>query len=112
MMDRITGREMTDEIAHIRQSVGDILTTPVGSRLLRRDYGCRLFDLVAAPATPTTRLQAVAAVVDALERWEPRVRPLRADVAARPDGTALVTVDLVTASGDRTLTAEVQWGAA
>lgn len=34
---------------HLRQSVSDILTTPVGSRVLVRDYGSDLFSLVDNP---------------------------------------------------------------
>ena len=41
--------EPISEIAHIRQSLRDILTTPVGSRLMRRDYGCNLMSLLDRP---------------------------------------------------------------
>lgn len=37
-MSRETGKAL-DEAAHISQSIRDILTTPVGSRLMRRTYG-------------------------------------------------------------------------
>lgn len=34
---------------HLRQSISDILSTPVGSRVLVRDYGSNLFSLVDNP---------------------------------------------------------------
>ena len=37
-MNSQTGLSVT-EVEHIRQSVRDILVTPVGSRVMRREYG-------------------------------------------------------------------------
>ncbi|MED0543895.1 baseplate assembly protein, partial [Escherichia marmotae] len=40
-MNRSDGLTVTD-LEHISQSIGDILRTPVGSRVMRRDYGSLL----------------------------------------------------------------------
>ncbi|MHB0819832.1 GPW/gp25 family protein [Stutzerimonas stutzeri] len=72
-MNRITGAAI-DSTAHIAQSIGDILTTPIGSRVMRREYGSLLPDLIDAPLNDATRLLAYAAVAMALLRWEPRIR--------------------------------------
>lgn len=40
-----TGKRLSG-VAHLRQSVSDILNTPVGSRVLVRDYGSDLFELL------------------------------------------------------------------
>ncbi|RRJ96851.1 phage baseplate protein [Opitutaceae bacterium TAV4] len=69
--DKSTGKP-ADGIAHLRQSIQDILTTPLGSRVMRRDYGSRLFDLLDAPVTPSLLAPVTAAVGEALARWEPR----------------------------------------
>ena len=58
---------------HLQQSIADILSTPIGSRIMRRDYGSRLFELIDQPANPVQRLLALATVADALRRWEPRI---------------------------------------
>ena len=71
--DAVTGKELTG-LAHLRQSVRDILTTPVGTRVMRREYGSRLFELLDAPLTPGTLTEIYAAAQDALRRWEPRLR--------------------------------------
>lgn len=61
-------------IDHLRQSLRDILTTPIGTRVMRRDYGSRLYELVDAPLNRGTLLQLYAATVEAIRRWEPRIR--------------------------------------
>ena len=72
-MNETTGRHIT-ELEHIRQSARDILTTPVGSRLMRRDYGSDLFQLIDQPQNGATRLRLMSATVMALLRWEPRIQ--------------------------------------
>lgn len=67
-----TGKAL-DGLAHLRQSIADILSTPLGSRVMRRDYGSRLFELVDAPMNRGTIAQLYAATVDALTIWEPRI---------------------------------------
>lgn len=72
-MNAHTGRRL-DSLAHIQQSVNDILTTPIGSRLMRRDYGSLLPELIDQPLNGPTALRAYAATVVALMKWEPRIR--------------------------------------
>ena len=59
---------------HLRQSVEDILTTPIGSRVMRREYGSNVFRLVDRPITPGLLVELYACAIDALSRWEPRLR--------------------------------------
>lgn len=59
---------------HSRQSIADILTTPIGSRVMRRDYGSRLFELLDAPLNGETIIDLYAATAEALSRWEPRFK--------------------------------------
>ncbi len=61
-------------LEHIRQSIVDILTTPIGSRVMRRDYGSLLFELIDSPITPAQPLKIYAASFMAIQRWEPRVK--------------------------------------
>ncbi|WP_208531402.1 GPW/gp25 family protein, partial [Pseudomonas aeruginosa] len=58
-----------DRLAHIRQSIVDILTTRIGTRVMRREYGSQLPELIDAPFNDTTRLQVYAATAMALMRW-------------------------------------------
>jgi phage baseplate assembly protein W len=71
-MNSHTGLSIS-EADHIRQSVRDILVTPVGSRVMRREYGSLLSALIDQPQTPALRLQIMAACYSAIQKWEPRV---------------------------------------
>jgi uncharacterized protein len=72
-MNRETGAPL-DGIAHLKQSIRDILTTRVGTRVMRRDYGSELPALVDRPMNEELTVDLYAATAGALENWEPRVR--------------------------------------
>lgn len=75
-MSATTGKAL-DGDAHIAQSIGRILSTPIGSCVMRRDFGSLLFQLIDQPLNPGTLMLLRAATADALRRWEPRVRLTR-----------------------------------
>lgn len=79
-MNRETGSTIS-VLEHIRQSVEDILTTPIGSRIMRREYGSQLPELIDQPFNNTTRLLAYAAITVALMRWEVRIRLSRVQLS-------------------------------
>lgn len=68
-----TGQALSG-VDHLRQSVADILTTPIGSRVMRRDYGSDLPALIDQPDNAATQVRVYAAAATALMRWEPRLR--------------------------------------
>lgn len=74
--DRSTGKAL-DGIDHLRQSIVDILTTPIGSRVMRRDYGSLLFQLIDQPLNKSTLVEIYAATASALGKWEPRFQVQR-----------------------------------
>jgi phage baseplate assembly protein W len=71
---------------HLRQSITDILTTPLGSRVMRRDYGSRLPELVDAPMNAETIVDIYAATADALQQWEPRIQVTKVTVTSAVAG--------------------------
>lgn len=85
-MSRTTGGKL-EGFDHLRQSIEDILTTPIGTRVHRRDYGSRLPRLVDRPTNASLVSDLVAAAAEALDRWEPRLRLER------------ITVDSISAEG-------------
>lgn len=92
-MSRTTGRALDDQ-AHLRQSIADILTTPIGSRLMRRDYGSQLPELIDQPFNELTKLRAYAAIAIALMRWEPRIRLARVQIfQAAQQGGAVIELE-------------------
>ena len=89
-MSRDSGRPVADKLAAIRQSLHDIFTTPIGSRIQRREYGSYLFALIDAPMNPANRLRLAAALVDAATRWEPRVTLESAIIEVGMDGKTVL----------------------
>ncbi|CAN7512758.1 GPW/gp25 family protein [Acidovorax sp. LjRoot129] len=83
-MNRFTGHSIAG-LEHLRQSVGDILTTPIGTRVMRRDYGSLVPDLIDHPDTQATQIRLFSAIASALMRWEPRMRLSRVLVAREAD---------------------------
>ncbi|MFA7597668.1 MAG: GPW/gp25 family protein [Novosphingobium sp.] len=91
-MHRATGKALAGE-DHIAQSIADILTTPLGSLVMRRDYGSRLPELIDAPLNRATSLLLIAATAGAIRRWEPRVRLTRVSLGdMSPKGWPTITI--------------------
>lgn len=98
---RSTGQLLTEE-AHIAQSIGDILSTPLGTRVMREDYGSLLPDLVDQPQSPALDLKLMAAAFLAIVVWEPRVRPTQMSLGTvRPDGRRELIMQATRTDGPR-----------
>jgi len=87
-MDRNTGY-LLDEKNHILQSITDILTTQIGSRVMRRDYGSMLAEFIDSPNTASTHLQIISSVVMALSQFEPRINIIQANLEASQNNLTL-----------------------
>lgn len=83
-MNRTTGQSITG-LDHLRQSLGDILTTPIGSRVMRREYGSLVPELIDHPDNLPTQVRVFGAVASALMRWEPRFRLSRIESQRDPE---------------------------
>ncbi|EIP7420338.1 GPW/gp25 family protein [Salmonella enterica] len=88
-MSRNGGQALADT-DHLRQSVRDILLTPQGSRIARREYGSLLFALIDQPQNPALRLQIMSAVYVALNHWEPRLTLDSITINGNFDGSMVV----------------------
>lgn len=80
-MDRRTGLPISGR-EHLAQSIEDILTTPVGSRRMRPEYGSQLRRFVDLPVTGGWKSAVQAEVARSLGRWEPRLKLERVRVVA------------------------------
>jgi phage baseplate assembly protein W len=81
-------------VAHIKQSIRDILTTRIGTRIMRRDYGSRLPELVDNPMGELLKVELFAATAEALVKWEPRFRLDRVYLeSAGEDGRITLTLE-------------------
>lgn len=91
-MSRTSGKAI-DGVDHLAQSIGDILSTPVGSRVMLRDYGSLLFRLVDQPLNAATAMLLRAATATALRRWEPRIIVEKVRLSGAPaDGSLVISI--------------------
>lgn len=92
-MNRETGGAIGD-LDLISQSITDILTTRIGTRVMRREYGSLLPELVDHPFNDATRLRVYVATVMALMRWEPRISLNRVQfLGANLQGQSVLDLD-------------------
>ena len=80
-LDRWTGQQSTG-LNHLKQSIEDILTTPLKSRRMRPEYGCNLRRFVDMPVNEGWKSAVQAEVARALGRWEPRLQLERVKVVS------------------------------
>ena len=80
-MNVLNGRSLTG-LDHLKQSIADILNTPIGSRVMRRDYGSKLFSLIDAPLNRGTLVDIYAATAEALMKWEDRLLVSAVDITS------------------------------
>ncbi|WNK67584.1 GPW/gp25 family protein [Pantoea agglomerans] len=99
-MNRETGGTLND-LDHIRQSISDIFLTPIGSRVMRRQYGSLLSTLIDQPQNEALRLQIMSACYLAILKWEPRVKLTAISFESGINGAMVVEL-----SGNRTDSAQ------
>lgn len=90
-MNAETGRDLSG-LDHLKQSIADILNTPIGSRVMRRDYGSRLFELIDAPINRSTVVDIVAETAEALMKWEDRLVVSAVDVTGAVVGQIVLGI--------------------
>lgn len=115
-MDRISGKPLAGA-DHLAQSIGDILGTPIGTRVARCDYGSHVPAQLDQPNNAAGRTRIFAAAALALLRQEGRARisrvmlspgdqphqavltvtGRRTDVAGNPAFTASTTIRALSA---------------
>lgn len=92
-MNRETGAAI-GTLDHISQCITDILTTRIGTRVMRREYGSLLPELVDHPFNDATRLRVYAGTVMALMRWETRISLSRVQfVGANLQGQSVLELE-------------------
>lgn len=91
-MDRNTGKRI-DGLPRIAQRIADVLTTPKGARVMRRDYGSILPKLIDMPDNAATRLLLGAASAAAIARWIPELSLTSAKIIdGGADGRATLAI--------------------
>ena len=91
-MNAKTGKPLQG-IEHLKQSITDILATPIGSRVMLRHYGSRLPFLLDQPVNANLVTEIQASVVEALEKFEKRVSISRVTVDTVSGGQVNLTIE-------------------
>jgi len=90
-MNITTGADIS-EINHLKQSISNILTTPIGSRTMKRDYGSNLFNKIDHPVNGELIAEIYLDIVESLFIWEPRFE--LDQVAVQNIENGKITIDL------------------
>ena len=88
----------------INASIRMVIITAPGERVMRPQFGCRIWELLFEPINANTLGLMSEAVRDAVSQWEPRVDLEDVNVEPDPENAARVTIDLryrVKATNDR-----------
>jgi phage baseplate assembly protein W len=97
-IDRSTGKVLAGW-PHVVQSIGVILTTPVGQRIMREWFGSPVPALLGENITPRTFLRFMQAIVVALELYEPRFKVRRVQIGGTAESIRMGEINL-TVLGD------------
>ena len=88
----------------IEQAIRMILMTPVGQRIMRPEFGCRIHEYLFASADGETASAIGAEVRASLRRWEPRIDVEDVVVTIDRVSPALLYIDVryvIKATNDR-----------
>ena len=77
----------------IEESIIIILSTKLGERLMRPEFGCKIHNLLFAPNTIDTHNLAIFYVKEALETWEHRINLLKIDVSMELENSIHINID-------------------
>ena len=103
-VDHTGSIRLTDGAADIDAAMAVVLATAPGERVMRPDFGCRIWDLLFEPVTANLLGLMAQAVRDALTQWEPRVIVETVDTVPDANDSAVVSIRVgyrVKATNDR-----------
>lgn len=78
----------------IDASLRVVLLTAPGERVMRPQFGCRIWDLVFEPINANTLGLMAEAVRDAASQWEPRIELDEVEVTPDPERQGTVLIDI------------------
>ena len=88
---------------YLSQSISMVLKTRKGSLVMHRDFGSRLFELLAKPMDGHFQLSAFSHTVSSVEAWLPKVKVESTEARPTSSGDFEVDVSYASPSGTNTL---------
>jgi phage baseplate assembly protein W len=93
-VDHTGSIKLTDGVDDLDRSIRIVLMTAPGERVMRPQFGCRIWELLFEPVTPNLLGLIAVAVRDALAQWEPRIEVEDVTPVPDPDEPALVRISV------------------
>ncbi len=103
-VDHTGAIRLTDGADDIDRSMAVVLATAPGERVMRPQFGCRIWDLLFEPVTANLLGLMAESVRDALAQWEPRVNVEEVTPVPDEKDNALIVISVryrVKATNDR-----------
>lgn len=103
-VDHTGALRLTGGADELDRAIRVVLLTAPGERLMRPQFGCRIWDLLFEPVTPNLLGLIAEAVRDALAQWEPRIVVDDVQPVPDPEDAALIRILIsyrVAATNDR-----------
>jgi phage baseplate assembly protein W len=85
---------LSDPVADLDRSIEIVLMTAPGERLMRPEFGCRIWELLFEPVTAGLLGLIAEAVRRALSQWEPRIVVESVDPVPDAQDSSLVRIDI------------------
>ncbi|GAC1040300.1 GPW/gp25 family protein [Rhizobium sp. No.120] len=89
----VTSGKPLSNWGHVQQSICKILTTPKRSRVMRRNFGSDVPDLIDGKMTRRNILAVYSAAASAILEWEPRYR-MSAGRVTRAEANGSITLEI------------------
>jgi len=93
-IDRTGGVGFSEDDESIRQSIFIILGTAPGERVMRPTFGCDIHELLYAPSNYASASMAAHFCMDALVKWEPRIKDVAVDAAPYADEPTRINISI------------------
>lgn len=103
-VDHTGSLSLTNGAPDLDRSIRIVLMTAPGERLMRPEFGCRIWELLFEPVTGNLLGLVAQHVRTALARWEPRIEVDDVVATPDPDSSSLIRIRVdyrVRATNDR-----------
>ncbi len=93
--DLLSGQvRMVSQEEDIKQAIRLILMTRQGERVMRPEFGCRIYEFAFGTTDYTSLSRMKHAVEEALKFWEPRITDVEANVTVADGETGLLQIEI------------------
>lgn len=93
-VDHTGALRLTNGAQDLDRSIRIVLVTAPGERVMRPQFGCRIWEMLFEPVTANLLGLMAQAVREAVAQWEPRVEVEEVDVVADPADSSLVRIHI------------------